>query len=405
MYLRRKCGHVGWANTLALHRAGITAETPDPPGGVIEREPALASAGMTGAPTGILKELAMELVESLFEEPPLSEALAAIRQAMANAHRLGLVGVHTMEGPAAYRAFQRLRSDGELKMRVLVQIPEQNLEAAIQIGLQSGFGDERLRIGGVKVFSDGALGARTAHMLAPFEGEPDNCGIAVADADHLREVIGQASRAGIASFAHAIGDRANREVLDAVEASRSIGDHVGPPLRHRIEHVQLLHPDDIPRLGLLGVIASMQPIHATQDMLLADALWGSRSRGAYAWRSLLQAGAVLAFGSDSPVEDLDVMKGIHAAITRRRADGSPGPDGWYPEQRLTVPEAVFAYTAGAAYASGEEALKGTLSPGKLADLAVLSQNIFAIDPAEVLHTEVVATMFDGEIVFGEENLL
>jgi predicted amidohydrolase YtcJ len=277
-----------------------------------------------------------------------------------------------------------------------MQIPEDNLDAAIQAGLQSGFGDERLRIGGVKVFADGALGARTAHMLEPFEGEPDNTGIAVSDADHLRYVVDKASRAGIAAFVHAIGDRANRETLDAVEASRQAGE--GLNLRHRIEHVQILHPDDIPRLAPLGVIASGQPIHATQDMLLADALWGERSAGAYAWRSLQKAGAVLAFGSDCPVEDLNVMMGIHAAVTRRRADGSPGPEGWYPEQRLTVFDAVHAYTAGAAYASGEEAVKGTLSPGKLADLAVLSQNIFAIDPMDILETEVVATLFDGEFV-------
>jgi predicted amidohydrolase YtcJ len=283
-----------------------------------------------------------------------------------------------------------------------MQIPEENLDAAVQAGLRSGFGDERLRIGGVKLFSDGALGARTALMLAPFEAEPDNYGIAVSTAEHLKKVVGQASRAGLASFIHAIGDRANREALDAIEASRQAGD--GLDLRHRIEHTQILHPNDVPRLAKLGVIASMQPIHATQDMLLADALWGERSTEAYAWRSLLEAGAALAFGSDSPVEDLNVMKGIHAAVTRRRADGSPGPNGWYPEQRLTVAEAVYAYTAGAAYASGEEAIKGTLSPGKLADLVVLSQDIFTVDPMTILETKVLATMFDGQFVHLQEGV-
>jgi len=284
-----------------------------------------------------------------------------------------------------------------------MQIPEANLDAAVQAGLQSGFGDERLRIGGVKAFADGALGARTASMLEPFEGEPDNYGIAVGDADHLRQLVSKASRAGMAAFVHAIGDRANREVLDAIEASRRAGE--GPHLHHRIEHVQILHPDDIPRLGELGVVASMQPIHATQDMLLADAHWGARSAGAYAFRSLLDVGAVLAFGSDAPVEELSVTKGIHAAVTRRRADGSPGPDGWYPEQRLTVAEAVYAYTAGSAYASGEEAIKGTLSPGKLADLVVLSQDIFTVDPMAILETDVVATMFDGQFVYVREGVL
>jgi predicted amidohydrolase YtcJ len=306
-----------------------------------------------------------------------------------------------MEGAVAFRAFQQLEMDGELGMRILMQIPEENLDAAIQAGLRSGFGNECLRIGGLKAFADGALGARTAFMLEPFEGEPNNYGIAVSDAQHLRKVVGKASRAGIAAFVHAIGDRANREVLDAVEASRQAGE--GPGLRHRIEHTQLLHPDDIPRLAELGVIASMQPIHATQDMLVADELWGDRSAGAYAFRSLLDSGAVLAFGSDSPVEDLNVMKGIHAAVTRRRADGSPGAEGWYPEQRLTVAESVYAYTAGAAFASGEEAIKGALAPGKLADLVVLSQDIFTIDPMAILDTEVVATMFDGEFVYRSEG--
>jgi predicted amidohydrolase YtcJ len=395
VWLERKCGHVGWANSRALELAGIDATTPDPPGGDIARDPA------SGKPTGILKETAMELISGLFEDPSAEEGASAIRAAMGHAHRQGLVGVHTMERAAASRAFQKVRTDGELRLRVLMQIPEENLDAAIQTGLQSGFGDERLRIGGIKLFADGALGARTAHMLEPFEGEPDNYGIAVSDAGHLRQVVGKASRAGMAAFVHAIGDRANREVLDAVEASRRAGE--GVHLRHRIEHVQILHPNDIPRLAPLGVIASMQPIHATQDMLLADALWGKRSAGAYAWRSLLDAGAVLAFGSDSPVEDLNVMKGIHAAVTRRRADGSPGPEGWYPEQRVTVTEAVHAYTAGAAYASGEEAIKGTLAPGKLADIAVLSQDIFAVDPMAILETEVVATLFDGEFVHRQEG--
>jgi predicted amidohydrolase YtcJ len=395
VWLGRKCGHVGWANSRALDLAGIDASTPDPPGGAIDHDPA------TGQPTGILKETAMDLFSRLFQDPSPEEGAKAIKAAMANAHGAGLVGVHTMEGAAAFRAFQKLRADGQLNLRVLMQIPEENLDAAIQAGLQSGFGDERLRIGGVKVFADGALGARTAHMLEPFEGEPDNYGIAVSDAGHLREVVGKASRAGIAAFVHAIGDRANREVLDAVEASRRAGE--GLHLRHRIEHVQLLHPADIPRLAPLGVIASMQPIHATQDMLLADALWGKRSAGAYAWRSLLDAGAALAFGSDSPVEDLDVLTGIHAAVTRRRADGSPGPEGWYPAERLTATEAVYAYTAGAAYASGEEAIKGSLAPGKLADLAVLSRDILAIEPMAILETEVVATLFDGKFVYREEG--
>jgi predicted amidohydrolase YtcJ len=406
VFLPRKCGHAGWANSRALALAGITAATPDPYGGAIERDP------LTGQPTGILKDVAMELMFRLFQEPSPDEAMAAIKAAMTHAHRAGLVGVHTMEGAGAFRAFQQLQAVGELKLRITMQIPEENLDAAIQAGLRSGFGNESLRIGGVKIFSDGALGARTAYMLEPFEGYPDNCGLAMATPEHLREVIGKAGRAGIASFVHAIGDRANREVLDAMAEARKVEavnargtrntQHV---LRHRVEHAQIVHPADVPRFAALGVIASMQPIHATQDMLAADTLWGKRSATAYAWRSLLDAGAVVAFGSDSPVEDLSVMKGVHAAVTRRRPDGSPGPAGWYGEQRLSVAEAVYAYSAACAYASGEEAIKGTLTPGKLADLVVLSRDIFAIDPVAILETEVVATMVDGEFVYGQSGVL
>ncbi len=396
VWLRRKCGHAGWANSRALELAGITAETPDPPGGAIDHDT------VTGQPTGILKENAMDLMFRLFEEPSIEEAADAIKTAMTNAHKHGLVGVHTMEGASALRGFQQLRDAGKLKIRVLIQTPEANLDAAIQMGLRSGFGDEWLRFGAVKIFADGALGPHTAFMLAPYDDDPGNCGIPVSTAEHLKEVIGKASRAGIATFTHAIGDRSNREVLDAIEATRRAGE--GLHLRHSIEHVQILHPNDVPRLAELDVIASMQPIHCTQDMLVADAIWGPRCAGAYAWRSLLDSGATLAFGSDAPVEDLDVMKGLHAAVTRRRADGYPGLDGWYPEQRLTVDEAVYAYTAGAAYAAGMEDIKGTLSPDKLADLVVLSQDIFAIDSMAILDTQVVATMVDGEFVYARQDV-
>jgi hypothetical protein len=394
VFLGRKCGHAGWANSRALELAGITRETPDPPGGAIDRDP------VTRQPTGILKDRAMELVYRCIQQPADDEALSAIKAGMRNAHKLGLVGVHTMEDAGAFRAFQQLHAAGELNLRVLMQISEETLDAAIQVGLRSGFGDERLRIGGVKIFSDGSLGARTAYLLEPYNGHPDDYGIPVATPGQLCELVGKASRAGLAAFVHAIGDRANREVLDAIEVSRKAGE--GPTLRHRIEHVQMLDSSDLPRLAQLRVIASMQPIHATQDMCIADELWGARAVGAYVWRRILDSGAALAFGSDSPVEDLSVMKGIHAAVTRRRADGSPGPNGWYPEERLTVIEAVHAYTAGAAYASGEEAIKGTLSPGKLADLVVLSQDIFTLDPMAIVETRVIATLFDGEFVHGRD---
>ena len=396
--LSSKDGHSLWANSLALARAGITAETLSPSGGEIERQPG------TGEPKGILKENAEELVDKVIEKPSLEAIQAALKVAMANAQRAGLTGIHDCEGERAFAAFQELLKKGEVGLRVLMHVPVENLDHAIGLGLRTGFGNEKLRVGGVKMFADGALGSRTAAMLAPYEDEPLNLGIVVTSKEELRELVSKASRAGLSAAIHAIGDRANRDVLDVLEESRQSGE--GGGLRHRIEHVQLLHPADVPRPAKLGVIASMQPIHATSDMEMVNRHWGEeRARGAYAWRSLLDAGTVLAFGSDCPVEPLDPIAGIHAAVTRRRADGSPGPEGWHPEERITVEDAVRAYTVGAAYASGEEREKGSITPGKLADLMVLSQDIFALPPMAILETEVEATILDGKFVYRRREFL
>ena len=392
VFLARKCGHAAWVNGRALERVGITVRTANPDGGEIVR-------GADGQPTGILLEKAMDLAFPCLAEPSAEEAVAAVRQAQEVANRMGIVGVHTKEAAPSLRAFQQLRADGELTLRTVAQIPVAELDSAIRLGLRTGLGDEFLRIGGVKVFSDGALGPRTAWMLAPYEGEPDNLGIAVTGAEEMAEIVARATEAGLAVVTHAIGDSANRMVLDALEASRRAGQ--GLHLRHRIEHAQLLHADDVHRFAQLGVIASVQPIHATQDMRIADRYWGARSRYAYAFRSLWDSGAKLAFGSDAPVETPDVIQGIHAAVTRMRADGSPGGDGWYPEERLTVAEAVWAYTVGAAYAGSTESSQGSITPGKLADLVVLSQDIFTVHPMAILETDVEATLFGGAFVWGD----
>jgi predicted amidohydrolase YtcJ len=391
--LDSKDGHSLWANSLALARAGITAATHSPPGGEIERQPG------TGEPSGILKERAKSLVTKVIEKPSLEVIQTALKVAMVNAQRSGLTGIHDCEDERAFAAFQELSNNGGLGLRVLMHIPVKNLDHAIGLGLRTGFGGEKLRVGGVKMFADGALGSRTAAMLAPYQDEPLNLGIAVTSKEEMRELVGKASRAGISAAIHAIGDRANRDVLDILEENRQSGE--GRDLRHRIEHVQLLHPTDLPRLAKLGIIASMQPIHATFDMDMVKRHWGEeRGRGAYAWRSLLDAGTVLAFGSDCPVETFDPLAGIHAAVTRRRADGTPGPEGWHPEQRITVEDAVRAYTMGAAYASGEEREKGSITPGKLADLVVLSQDIFVVPAMSILETEVEATILGGQFVYG-----
>jgi predicted amidohydrolase YtcJ len=392
--LSSKDGHSLWINTPAMELAGITAETPDPSGGHIRRD-------ASGVPTGILQENATGMVYDVIPPPTLQEAIAACKVGMINAHRAGLTGIHDCEGQQALSVFQELYRRGELTLRVLMHVPEESLNAAIALGLRDGFGDEWLRIVGVKAFTDGALGSRSAWMLSPYEDDPTNLGIPTTTPEALRELVRKANHAGLSVAVHAIGDAANREVLDAIEAARDAGTS---HLCNRIEHVQLLHSDDLPRLAQLGVIASMQPIHATSDMDIADRHWGARAATGYAWRSLLDTGVRLAFGSDAPVESISPLLGIHATVTRRRPDGAPGPEGWYPEQRLTVAEAVYAYTMGAAYASAEQKIKGSLTPTKLADLVILDRDITQIDPMDILNTQVLGTMVGGEFVYRSDEL-
>ncbi len=393
--LADKSHHAVWVNSRAMELGGITATTQDPAGGEIIRDG-------SGQPTGILLEAAEEFIDKVIPEPDVDTFAEALRQGIRKAHRLGLTGIHDPGHPKVLAALQVLRAQGDLNLRALVHIPTGGLEQAVELGLRSGLGDEYLRIGGVKMFADGALGPQTGHMLAPYEGTADNYGLPTHTVEELRDLILHAHQAGLSVAVHAIGDGANRATLDAISDARQAVSGTQPPaLPDRIEHVQLLHPGDVPRLAQLGVVASMQPIHATSDMEMAERHWGRRSELAYAWRSVLESGAVLAFGSDCPVETMDPLAGIHAAVTRRRADGSPGPAGWIPAQRLTVVEALQAYTLGAAYASGEGQVKGSLAPGRLADLVILSDDIFQIEPMDILDTHVEMTVFDGRIVYGQ----
>jgi predicted amidohydrolase YtcJ len=393
--LEDKSHHATWVNSRALELSGITADTEDPPGGEILHDE-------SGQPTGMLLETASDLVYRAIPDPSVKVFVEALRQGIAEAQSLGLTGIHDPGHPAVLSALQLLHAEGELGLRALVHIPTDGLEAAAKLGLRSGLGDEALRIGGLKIFADGALGPQSAHMLAPYEGTADNCGIPTHTAAELNDLVCRARRAGLSATIHAIGDGANRAALNAIEEARA-DESLPPHLPDRIEHVQLLHQDDLPRLAQLGVVASMQPIHATSDMDMAGRYWGSRCEFSYAWQGLLDSGAVLAFGSDCPIETLDPLAGIHAAVTRRRADGSPGPQGWISAQRVSVVQAVGAYTLGAARASGEAHLKGSLVPGKLADLAVLSLDIFETDPMAILDARVEMTIFDGQIVFSSET--
>ncbi len=392
--LRSKDGHTAWVNSAALARAGIHAATPDPEGGAIVRDPA------TGEPTGLLAERAAHPVLALADRTGPEALEQAILDATAAAHRAGIAGVHVMEDGAVLAAFQRLRARGALGVRVCMMLPEDALDAAIAVGIRSGFGDATLRIGGVKIFADGALGSQTASMLEPYEGQPENRGVIVRTREQLHALVQRAAAHGLAVAVHAIGDRANRWVLDAMEAARP--DTLRWGLRHRIEHVQLLHPQDLPRLAALGVVASMQPIHCTQDRDIADRYWGTRSRYAYAFRSLLRHGTRLAFGSDAPVETLDVLAGIYAAAVRRRQD-EPGRDAWYPEEAITVAEAIRAYTEGAAYAAAEDHLKGRLAPGYLADFVALSDDPLEVSPERLPEIRVVLTAVGGVVRYSASS--
>ncbi len=393
VYLTAKSLHAAWANSAALKLAGITASTPNPENGEIQRDE-------HGQPTGILLESAMDLVARAM--PPAGpDALPnAIREAQPILWKMGLTGVHDFDRRDSFMALQQLHARGDLKLRVVKNLPVDDLDHAHALGLRSGFGDDWLRIGSVKAFMDGALGPRTAAMFQPYLNEPENRGILNMDGEHLLEIARHAADVGLSMTVHAIGDRANHEVLNAYEQLRRYERDRGlVHLRHRIEHVQLLHPNDAARLAQLDVIASMQPIHAPSDEHIADRYWGERSALAYAWRTQLAHGARLAFGSDAPVESPNPFWGLHAAVTRRRADGSSAPEGWYPEQKLNMREAVEAYTVGAAYAAGMESRLGRLAEGFLADLIVLESDPFTCPPDDLLTMQSSATMVGGDWVW------
>jgi predicted amidohydrolase YtcJ len=392
VYLTAKSLHAAWANTSALKLANITSDTPNPKDGVIQRDHA-------GRATGALLETAMMLVGELIPEPSIAEIANAIETVQPILWKMGLTGVHDFDRRDSFMALQQLHAQRKLKLRVNKNLPIDNLDHAFELGLSTGFGDDWLWIGSVKAFMDGALGQHTAAMFQPYLNESDNRGILNMDGEELFEYCRRAADVGLSMTVHAIGDRANHEVLNAYQQLRAYEKEKGlPHLRHRIEHVQVLHPDDAPRFAQLNVIASMQPIHAPSDMYAADRLWGDRSALAYAWRAQLNYGARLAFGSDSPVESPNPFLGLHAAVTRQRADGTPSAEGWYPAQKLTLAEALSAYTVGAAYAANAEHRLGKLAENYLADLIVLEQDIFSIEPNALLTMNASAVMINGEWV-------
>lgn len=397
--LARMDMHTWWVNSRVLDIAHVTAETPDPPESHIHRDAA-------GRPTGLFSEWnAIDLIQQHIPRPDEATLAGWLTEAVREANRLGLTGIHDQrverEGRESLRLFQRLRREGSLSLRVHANIAADYLREAAQLGLQSGFGDDNLWLGHVKAFADGTMGSRTAHMLAPFEEEPDNTGIVVTSTDERWRLIVDAAEAGFPISVHAIGDRAVRETLDVMsEWAATRGATTQLPMPQRIEHVQLIDPADLGRLAEHGIVGSVQPVHLQTDWRTADRVWGRRARYAYAFRSLLDRGTALAFGSDAPVAPLNPLIGIYTAVTRQDETGEPA-GGWYSQERLTVAEAVAGYTMGPARLSGKADRFGSITPGKYADLVVLSDDLFAIAPDEIAVVEPVMTIFDGRVVYDQ----
>lgn len=394
VFVNRLDGHMGLANARAMQLAGVSKSTKDVTGGVIVRD-------SDGNPTGIFKDAAQSLIERAIpartEQQIITAVVAAQKYAVAN----GVTSIQDMSAsPDVLRAYETLLQRGELHVRVSGHQPLAQWKRLAEPGIKADFGNDHLHIGALKGFADGSLGSTTALFFQPYLDSPKTRGIASDELIHpdtMYANIRDADAAGLQIAIHAIGDRANNTILNFYE--RLEKEHGVRDRRLRIEHAQHLLPADIPRFARLHVIASMQPYHCIDDGRWAEKRIGpERAKTTYAFRSLLDSGAVLAFGSDWDVAPMEPLKGIYAAVTRRPLDGSR-PGGWVPEQKITVAEAVHAYTVGSAYASFEEDRKGSLAPGKLADFVVLSDDIFHIDAVKTQDTRVDVTVIGGRVVY------
>jgi predicted amidohydrolase YtcJ len=391
--IERVDGHSVWVNTLALKQSGISKETKNPFGGEILRNP------KTGEPTGILTEAALRLLR-VKGPRQASTPEEDILRGLAHAAKLGLTSVATDSSLKEIEIYRKLEAEGKLTLRVYAWLPVEGIDAYIAKDIRQGQGDEKVKVGFLKMFIDGTLGSGTALMLAPFADEPQKSGLPQYPYERFASLVDKALSNGYQIGVHAIGDKGVRWVLDAVEASWKKNGR--RDLRPRIEHAQVIDPQDVPRFAALGVIASMQPTHCTTDMRFCERRIGlERSRNAYIWRTLLEAKAHLAFGSDWPVEPLDPIRGLYSAVTRKSVEFDTPEGGWFPGQCLTMAEAVKLFTRDAAYASFEENLKGQLRPGMLADMVVLSKDIFSSAPKEILTTEALWTIVGGKVVYGK----
>ena len=391
--LVRVCGHTVWLNSLAMKLAHIEKGTPDPPGARIERDP------KTGEPTGLLREY-RKIIEKHIPPPTLQERKEAALRAQHEALRFGVTGVHSCETLPEWEALAALEGEGKLKLRVHHLLPPDQLEPARARGIRLGQGSDRLWFGQVKLFADGSLGSSTALLHEPYTDNPSERGLATLTPKELQERIELAYQYGGDVGVHAIGDLAVTNVLNAIGAARR--KYPGPR-RDRIEHVQLMHPDDFTVFRELGVVASVQPVHLLTDMPVAEKKWGmERCRYSYAWKSMLAAGIRLQFGSDAPVEVIDPLRSIHAAVTRQSLSGAP-QGGWFPSERLTLEEVIRAFTQTPAWVSRKEENLGTLAAGKKADLTVFSRDLVRTAPGELASVAVEMTMVDGKVRYHAER--
>jgi predicted amidohydrolase YtcJ len=396
IFVKRIDGHAALANHRVLQAAGITRSTPDPPGGKIIRR-------ANGDPTGVLIDNAMELVSPVIPQPTLQEDSIALELAMQSCLRVGLTSVHDPGiDTTGLRVYRHAGLNGQLKIRVYAMLDGMDtalVTRQFSTGPEIGLYDHFFSLVSVKLYADGALGSRGAALIEPYDDDRGNRGLLLTPPPVIERLTVNALRAGFQVCTHAIGDRGNREVLTAYAAALNQTGMDGKQKRLRIEHAQVVHPDDISRFAQLGIVASMQPTHCTSDMYWAEQRIGpNRIRGAYAWRSMRQAGVVLAGGSDAPVESNNPLWGIYAAVTRKDHKLFP-ESGWQPQEKLDRMESVSMFTRDAAYAEFEENFKGRIRPGMAADLTVLSKDIMTVEPSEILSTQVLMTIVDGRIAF------
>jgi len=397
IYLTHKSLHSGWANSYALEKAGINHHTPDPEGGTIQRN-------TSGEPTGILLESAMRMVESVIPEPNVSEQETAILEAQTALHRYGITAAHDFDPWSVYETLDNLHAKGKLSLRVTKGIPESFLDSAIEKKLKSGSGNDWIKIGWLKLFSDGALGPQTAAMISPYENS-QSLGMLFLSREDVTAYGEKALPSGIGLAIHAIGDRANHEVLLAMSNLNKRGLLKMPALGSRIEHLQLIRGEDIQMFPALNVTASMQPIHAISDMDMADTYWGKRCVNSYAWRSVLQIGAQMIFGSDAPVESPNPFYGLHAAVSRKQlGDASKKEPSWIPEQCVNLQAALRAYISTPPTIGGFGKMIGKIKLGYAADFVVLPSEFFDLPPDDIQFVLPLATMSNGKWVYKNDNI-